>query len=260
MKRIEREIPQSLLDRFIYKDGQLYYRNFRRSGVERIVKSVNVHHKNKAYMTTSIVLAMHGILLKEGEAIISIDKNRLNFNINNLKVASYSEVGFTNKLSKSNKTGFKNVFYAKQIKKFVAAVWSGSKQYRADVDTLHEAINKANELRLAVAGEFAYDGINKSGLIQAVPSFADCKLLEDKIKAAAELPKVPQPTTAAKVDKDATTKVKTGKEAARLDLTAATQLEDLGVRFEILETNYMNRIEKLEKVVEMLTTKLKDLL
>jgi hypothetical protein len=115
------EILQNL---FTYKDGFLYWKEARARCVKKgsiagCLKSNNywqIYINNKAYSAHRLIfMFFHGFV---PDQVDHIDNCQSNNKIENLRPASQSQNCLNRKISKQNKTGYKNVSIHSQTKKF----------------------------------------------------------------------------------------------------------------------------------------------
>ena len=115
------KILQSL---FTYKDGHLYWKESRarcvkKGGIAGCLRKDNywqIYINNKAYFAHRLIyMFFYGTV---PDQVDHIDNCQSNNRIENLRPASQSQNSLNRKISKQNKTGFKNVSIHSQTQKF----------------------------------------------------------------------------------------------------------------------------------------------
>ena len=148
-----------------------------------------VHFNGINYRAGLITLWLHGIVVPDEAQIVYIDKDPCNFKIDNLRIASVTEVQYVRRLNGNNKTGYKNVSWHKGSRCFITQVYytdiEGIKRKKCKyADDLRAAVANANLLRIEIAKDFAYDGV--AAHIDALPSIElAAKIKEDLLKEIA---------------------------------------------------------------------------
>lgn len=156
-KIITQEYLQTI---FEYKDGELYW-NVKRSGIQKGDMAGCIDTKGykrirlngKKLLNHRIIFLMHkGFLPK---ILDHINYNKLDNKIENLRPATRSQNGF-NKLLKSNTSGFKNVYWHNQGKKWHVRLQIQSKCYSFGLyDDIYLAGLVAEEARNKYHKEFS---------------------------------------------------------------------------------------------------------
>jgi len=118
-----------VLKYFEYKDGNLYWKTMpckrndligTKAGTDIGDNRSHITINKKHYKTHRLVYFMfHGFMPKE---VDHIDGNSLNNRIENLRPATREENGYNKTLQKNNTTGYKNVYWHKQVKKWAVRI------------------------------------------------------------------------------------------------------------------------------------------
>jgi len=125
----------------------------RKHGYYQIELSKN--SKKKYFTFHRLVYEAHNGEIPEGLCIDHIDNNRLNNNIDNLRLATHSQNSRNRKIHKNNKlSGYKNITLTK-YNCYQVKIWKNNKfVYNKTFKTLEEAIlNRDIQLKL-IHGEF----------------------------------------------------------------------------------------------------------
>lgn len=170
--------PKDFLDRaLIYKDGDLIWRERGDSRFDKQFankKAGSLHNKgywvvrfNKygPVMAHLIIWSMINGDVPEGMDIDHIDGDKLNNKIDNLRLATRSENFCNIGLKSNNKSGYKNVFWNKQSKKWRVDINFNKKTViRRDFDDFEIACLVASEFRDKFHGKFANSGHKEKSL------------------------------------------------------------------------------------------------
>lgn len=150
---------------FEYRDGNLYwkehqYRNKVKGKVAGSLTSNNyirIAVNKKYYLAHRLIFLFHyGFLPKK---IDHIDTNTLNNKIENLRAATSRQNNYNCKLSKRNKSGYKNVFWNKDRKKWQVILQVDGKQKYFGLYFDKEVANfVAKTMRYKYHKEFANNG------------------------------------------------------------------------------------------------------
>ena len=153
------KILQSL---FTYKDGYLYWKESRARWVQKgsiagCLRRDNywqIYINNKPYFAHRLIyMFFYGYVPKQ---IDHIDNCQSNNKIENLRPASQSQNCLNRKISKQNKTGFKNVSIHSKTKKFRVSIKIQNKQISFGLfDDLELADLVAQEARAKYCKEYA---------------------------------------------------------------------------------------------------------
>jgi hypothetical protein len=187
---------ENVSDFFKYEDGVLYRKGSNRAGPHSWVKAriwedrrqphsivYTVYIGGKMRQVAHIILALHGVEIPEGCSVLYLDKDRKNFDISNLRVASVSDIRGTHRLNRNNSLGYKNVYWSKIHKRFVARVEksNGSVLVRRSLtfECLRDAVSAANRMRAELYGEFAYDGVAPH--LDVVPSIEYANKIREQL-------------------------------------------------------------------------------
>lgn len=158
------KITQQLIkDLFDYRDGELYWK-ISVSNVKIGAKagSLNCGYlqtriKRKAYRNHRIIFLYHHGYLPQ--FIDHIDGNKLNNSINNLREATLAQNNYNAKKPVSNTSGFKNISWCKNSKKWKVYLHFNNKSkhfgYYHDIDV---AKFIAETMRYKYHGQFANHG------------------------------------------------------------------------------------------------------
>ena len=149
---------------FEYKDGKIYWKITKgRGNVGDEVGCMNSHGyrriklNQKEYATHRIIFLMHHGYLPE--IVDHKDNNPLNNHIENLREATGQQNNFNSRRQKNNTTGYKGVYYNKNIKKFCARSKNmGTRTYLGDFNTAEEAYEAYCAYGRIHHGEFFNDG------------------------------------------------------------------------------------------------------
>jgi hypothetical protein len=151
-----------LLDRFEYKDGDLYYKRDVSNRIRAGTKAGTINSKGylqtrvlgKIYMNHRIVFAMHR---GYWPAVVDHkDGNPLNNCIENLRACTMRENSYNQKLHKLNTSGFKNVQWNKKFNKWrVSLTVDGKEKHIGHFEDLEFAAFAAEEARNKFHGQFA---------------------------------------------------------------------------------------------------------
>ena len=105
-----------------------------------------------------IKMYLHRFLLNasKGQIVDHINGNTLDNRLCNLRLATAAENNRNSKISKSNKSGYKGIYYNKLFKKYIAQITVNYKGiYLGAFKTKEEAALRYNEAALEYFGEFA---------------------------------------------------------------------------------------------------------
>jgi hypothetical protein len=144
---------------FDYKDGKLFYKKNPNKKVGTVSKNkyLNVCINYKKYYQHRIIFLMHHGYLPL--VVDHIDGNKQNNTIENLRAADTSKNGMNSRLSASNKSGVKNVFWHKKANKWTAQIKLNNKKIHLGLfDDLELAELATFEARNKYHGEFANHG------------------------------------------------------------------------------------------------------
>ena len=163
VKKVKSLLTQAKVKRlFEYRDGKLYWKTKPslsvRKGDEagsikgRGCKQVKIDRN--CYLCTRIIFLMfHGYL---PECVSYIDGNPLNTRIENLREATPSQISCHRKKSSNNNSGFKGVFFHKQVGKYKATIIKKGKIYHLGFFNSPEEAYKAYcKAAKKLHGEFA---------------------------------------------------------------------------------------------------------
>lgn len=165
---MSKELTKELLyNLFEYRDGSLIRK--KDAGTKwkagQIVGSphsnglgyINVKFNGRTYFLHRLIFLMHHGYLPQ--FVDHIDGNPSNNKIENLRAASRSENAWNYKKPSTNKSGYKNVSFAKNCNKWRVRIGVKSSKYNVGLfDTLEEAANAAEQFREAHHGAFANHG------------------------------------------------------------------------------------------------------
>lgn len=153
---------QQCLDLFDYKDGQLYWKVTRNNYVPKGTKAgcldtkgyLSVRINRKKHMLHRVIFLMHKGYLPE--YLDHINGNPLDNRIENLREATMAQNNYNKKMPKTNTSGFKNVFYDKDTKKWRVRInVNGVKVHFGYHKDLEVAKRVAIEAREKLHKEFA---------------------------------------------------------------------------------------------------------
>jgi hypothetical protein len=140
---------------FIYNNGSIYWRE--KKGKRVMSKPagwvdafgyMKVKVKGIGYRTHNIIYNYHNGLIPEGYSVDHIDRNTLNNNIINLRIATHSEQVFNRGIMKNNTSGVKGIsFHQKRNRWVVRCVVDGLNKYFGQFKTLEEAISKRMSIK-----------------------------------------------------------------------------------------------------------------
>jgi hypothetical protein len=145
---------------FEYKDGILYWKAPRKGikigdivgGQTKHYKSV-VIDKKRYYLHRIIYMMFHGFFPCY---VDHIDGNKFNNKIENLRQATQSQNLANRKLCKKNKSGAKNVYWAKSYKKWEVMICVNKKRlFMGRFNDLNDAIKIAEQTRNKFNEKFA---------------------------------------------------------------------------------------------------------
>lgn len=162
---VTKELLQEL---FSYDNGNLYWKNVKSKKVKtgQKVGSTDRHGymrtsiKNKIYSIHRLIWIFHYGEIKDNYIIDHKDRNILNNKIENLRLATHSQNTQNSGKRSDNKSGYKNVFWAKDKNKWRVRCYTlGKSKNGGYYDCLDDAAIAATALRKKVFGEFAQDGI-----------------------------------------------------------------------------------------------------
>ena len=150
-----------LKERYIYKDGELVYRQKVRGTVKGQVAGTSfkdtyrkVSIDNKLYFVHRLVYLYHTGELPE--YVDHINGDRTDNRISNLRSATHSENIKNSKLREDSKSGYKNVSYHKKRNHWVVSLKvNGYQKYIGAFKELELAGLVANQAREKYYGEFA---------------------------------------------------------------------------------------------------------
>lgn len=156
-------ISQELLhELFEYRDGYLYWKNSkgsrvrpdRRAGTVNDTGYLRVDLFGKHFRVHRLIYLMfHGRLPK---ILDHINGNKLDNRIENLRPATAAQNKFNSVKPKTNKSGIKNVFWNKQLKKWTVSMSVKNKaKYFGSYETIEEAAQVAQQKRNELHKEFA---------------------------------------------------------------------------------------------------------
>jgi len=156
---LTKEFANELFD---YSNGNLYWK--KKTNTKTIIGSLagTKHSKGywhiaihrKQYLAHRIIFLYHHGYLPE--FIDHIDGNKLNNKIENLREATKAQNLWNSKINSNNKTGFKNVFWDKQRRKWKVIIKQNKlSHYVGCFDNLDEANQQATQKRLLVHKNFA---------------------------------------------------------------------------------------------------------
>jgi hypothetical protein len=156
---------------FEYRDGGLYWKidiytgkNYKICNVKIGDKAgcvwqtkgnyyETIRYKRKLYFTSRLVFLMFNGYLPE--RVVFKDGNTLNTRIENLLEANFSQVQYRTKLNSKNKTGYKGVFFNKQLNKYLVYISKNLKWiYLGYADTAEEVNKFYLEAREKYHGDF----------------------------------------------------------------------------------------------------------
>lgn len=143
--------------RYSQQTGKLYWRNPPSNGIQvgdlagRVCKGyIQVMLKGRAYQAHRIIYAMHNPDIDlTGKLVDHIDRDTLNNNINNLRLADHRQNAANSGLSVRNTSGLKGVSYSKASSKWKASIKKGGKTKYLG---LYEDPNDASEAYRLAAG------------------------------------------------------------------------------------------------------------
>lgn len=162
---VTKELLQEL---FSYDNGNLYWKNVKSKKVKtgQKVGSIDRHGymrtsiKKKIYLIHRLIWIFHYGEIKDNYLIDHFDRNPLNNKIENLRLATHSQNTQNSGKRSDNKSGYKNVFWAKDKNKWRVRCYTlGKSKNGGYYDCLDDAAIAATALRKKVFGEFAQDGI-----------------------------------------------------------------------------------------------------
>jgi hypothetical protein len=154
---ITQEYLQSI---FVYKDGELFW-NVKRSGIQKGDMAGCIDSKGykrirlngKKILNHRIIFMIHHGYLPE--MLDHINLNRLDNRIENLREANRIQNG-QNRILKNNTSGYKNVYWHNQTKKWCVRITSNKKDINCGLfNDLDLAGLVASEARNKYHGEFA---------------------------------------------------------------------------------------------------------
>jgi hypothetical protein len=144
---------------YTYRDGELERKESNNG--KYFVGSVNssgylqTEHKQKVYMVHRIIWEMYNGEIPNGMQIDHIDRNPLNNNIENLRLATQAQNQINSTKPKNNTTGFKGVLATPNGKFQARLGYKGKKLYLGLFDTAEEAYECVVEVTKELHGEFA---------------------------------------------------------------------------------------------------------
>ena len=149
---------------FEYRDGELYWKVPRKKiRVGSIAGCITkegyrrIKFFGKSVLAHRIVFFMFNGYLPE--AIDHIDRNPLNNRIENLREANPSQNKFNMKTRCNNTSGFKNVGWVEESKKWRVTIgYNGNKKHIGMYDSLEKAKEAADLARSTYHGKFANHG------------------------------------------------------------------------------------------------------
>jgi hypothetical protein len=159
---LTQEYLQSLFD---YRDGELYWKNHKYKGLNGKIAGTlkpngykQVLINKRAYQAHRIIfLMLNGYLPK---LIDHKDTNPSNNKIENLRPATNSENSKNCKIFKTNKSGFKNIYWNKRNKKWQVYISVDKKQkYFGQYFDIEVAKFVAETMRYKYYGAFANEGL-----------------------------------------------------------------------------------------------------
>lgn len=154
-----------LHDLFIYKEGNLYWKNNRgkikKDSIAGTIHSsgyLQIQINKKLYLAHRLIyLYHHGSLPKY---IDHIDGSRLNNSIENLRPATRSENGYNSKISVKNTSGIKGVSWYASLKKWRVRLWINKKSKSFGLyDDIDYAKFIADAMRYKYHKDFANIGV-----------------------------------------------------------------------------------------------------
>ena len=146
---------------FTYKDGHLYWKRPRlgiqvndQAGSVDTKCYLRIRFNGKKYLNHRLIFLMHYGHLPE--MLDHIDNNPLNNRIENLRPATRKENGYNRSVQKNNNSGYKNVYWHKQAKRWSVTITFNKKiKYIGLFKDLELAGLVAQEARNKYHGEFA---------------------------------------------------------------------------------------------------------
>jgi hypothetical protein len=144
---------------YIYKNGELERKESNNGKFN--VGSVNscgylqTEYKQKVHMVHRIIWEMHNGEIPDKMQIDHIDRDPLNNNIENLRLATQSQNQINSTMPKNNTTGFKGVLATPNGKFQARLGYKGKKLYLGLFETAEEAYECVVEVTKELHGEFA---------------------------------------------------------------------------------------------------------
>jgi len=150
-KIITQEYLHELFD---YKDGELFWKK-KPNRYANIKIGQKAGRYREGYFDTSInakryqnhkiiFMMFYGFMPK---ILDHIDCNPSNNKIENLREATQQQNCLNRKLSKSNKSGYKNIYWHEKTKKWAIGLKTSEKRYYGEYSFIEEAIKIAKKLR-----------------------------------------------------------------------------------------------------------------
>tara|TARA_R110000787_G_scaffold64678_2_gene145913 strand:+ start:40 stop:819 length:780 start_codon:yes stop_codon:yes gene_type:complete len=116
---------------------------------------INKDKKTKNYLYHRFVYQYHNLDKDISNCIIDhIDRNPLNNDINNLRMATRSQNNINTKIKKNNTTGHTNI-YSRRPNHFCVEISMNKKKHSKTFKTLEEAIEYRNIKKKEIQGEFS---------------------------------------------------------------------------------------------------------
>jgi hypothetical protein len=150
---------------FYYKEGFLYYKSDvgrkikKDSKVGNIKKSgyLQFNSNNKTYSVHRVIYEMHFGKIPEKMQIDHIDRDKLNNNIGNLRLATSQQNNFNKNVRKDSSSGFKCIFWRKDKNKYrVRIKINNTEKSVGYFKTIEEAKYAYEVASKQLHGEFAY--------------------------------------------------------------------------------------------------------
>jgi hypothetical protein len=147
---------------FDYKDGNLYWKKTtsprslkgNKAGSKNKDGYYQVNINRKKYYVHRLIFMLHFNYLPK--FLDHIDLNKSNNKIENLREASNQQNSFNKKIDKRNTSGYKNIYWNKKNKKWIAALMiNGKTKHIGCYEDIEVANQKAIQIREFYANEFA---------------------------------------------------------------------------------------------------------
>jgi len=159
---------------FEYKNGELYWKKSNTRGPIKagsIAGSrtntgyLKVSLKGKSYRVHRITYELHKGTIPNNSYIDHIDRNKMNNNIENLRLANFQENVFNREANNNSRLGIKGVSWVPKRNKYHTQIMINGKQnfigYFDSIKAASEAYEKAAK---RLHGEFYYGLIRQTGI------------------------------------------------------------------------------------------------